>query len=196
LNRDAMSDRRTKARQRLLDSAMVLLAQNPGASYIEIAKAAGVGRATLHRHFPSREDLLKTLTLDAIEATDAASARIEAEAQNSLHTLRLTFEAMIELGDRYYFLTRLPEPEDQTVRAHIERQNKELQRLILWAQQDGVIDPDVPFLWAATVVNYLIYAAWEMRSGSTEITKDQLVDLSMRTLGQGLGKRQSGPAAQ
>ncbi len=33
-------------------------------------------------------------------------------ASNATHALYLSFEALIPLGDRYYFLTRLPETDD------------------------------------------------------------------------------------
>ncbi len=182
-----MTQKETKARRALLDSATILLANNPGATFIEVADAAGIGRATLYRHFKTREDLIRTLTLEAIDATDQATAHIATEATNALEALRMTFEAMILVGDRFYFLTRLPEPGDSEILTHIKRQEDELHQLILWAQQDGVIDPNIPAVWATSVVNALIYAAWEMRNADS-LDKDALIDLSMRTLASGLGK--------
>ena len=183
-----MTVKQTKARKALLDSATLLLANNPGATFIEIAEAAGIGRATLYRHFPTREDLIRALSLAAIEATDEATSHIMDEAGNARDALRLTFEAMIDVGDRFYFLTRLPELEDEEIKSHLKRQESELFELILWAQHEKVIDPAVPASWTNAVVDGLIYAAWEMRAKG-ELDKERLVDLSMRTLEQGLGRK-------
>lgn len=181
-----MTQKETKARRALLDSAMVLLADNPGASFMEIAEVAGIGRATLYRHFPTREDLIRTLTLEAIKATDEAAERIMGDIHNSRDGLRLVLGAMIDVGDRFYFLTRLPEVEDEEIKTHMQRQDKELQGLIQWAQSEGVIDSEVPRAWAASVVNGLIYAAWDMREKQGGLGKEDVVQLTMRTLERGL----------
>lgn len=182
-----MTQKQTKARRALLDSAMVLLADNPGASFMEIAEVAGIGRATLYRHFPTREDLIRALTMEAIEATDEAAAKIMTHVTNSRDALRALLKAMIEVGDRCYFLTRLPEAVDEEINSHIRRQERELQELIRWAQSEGVIDNNVPTVWASSVLNSLIYAAWEMRNNDSGLDKDQLTELGMRTLERGLG---------
>lgn len=39
-----------------------------GASLEEIARRAGVGSATLHRHFPSRAELLEAVLCDRVQA--------------------------------------------------------------------------------------------------------------------------------
>ncbi|MEM7588506.1 MAG: TetR family transcriptional regulator, partial [Acidobacteriota bacterium] len=46
---------RRSAREAVLDAAALLFTENPGASMAALAEAAGVGRATLYRYFPTRE---------------------------------------------------------------------------------------------------------------------------------------------
>jgi TetR/AcrR family transcriptional regulator, mexCD-oprJ operon repressor len=58
----------------LLDGAASLLAANPGASMQDLARALGVGRATLHRHFSTRDELIGEI---AREATVEAVARVD-----------------------------------------------------------------------------------------------------------------------
>ncbi|WP_278698283.1 TetR/AcrR family transcriptional regulator [Actinomyces oris] len=54
-------------KRQLLDSAAQLLAeQGPQVSLRTIAKQAGVGVATLYRHFPTRESLEEALVLDTM----------------------------------------------------------------------------------------------------------------------------------
>ena len=45
---------RPPVKEAVIDAAIDTLARNPGASLSEIAARAGVGRASLHRHFSSR----------------------------------------------------------------------------------------------------------------------------------------------
>lgn len=56
-------------RQRILTTAQEAFAvHGAGASLEEIARRAGVGSATLHRHFPSRRSLLEAVFHDRVEA--------------------------------------------------------------------------------------------------------------------------------
>jgi AcrR family transcriptional regulator len=52
-------------RAKILDAARRLLADNADASVRAIADAAGLGRGTVHRHFPTREDLLDAVRQQA-----------------------------------------------------------------------------------------------------------------------------------
>ncbi len=180
-----MARTKTSARQALIDSAIKLLAENPGASFIEIAEAAGVGRASLYRHFPTREDLIRELSLQAIHAMDEASAHIKSDADSAVDALRLLIAAMIPLGDRFYFLTRLPVLEDEEINRQIRRQDTEMLLLIQAVQQEGGMDPKLPATWAVRIFNSLIYTAWQAIE-EDGISVDEASALVLRTLMHGL----------
>jgi AcrR family transcriptional regulator len=56
-------------RDRLVAAASAVIAETgPEASLEEIARRAKVGSATLHRHFPSRAELLETVLRDRVQA--------------------------------------------------------------------------------------------------------------------------------
>jgi AcrR family transcriptional regulator len=58
-------------RNRILDVALEVLGQNPDAGMGEVASAAGVVRRTVYGHFPTRTDLVRSLTQRAVnEITD------------------------------------------------------------------------------------------------------------------------------
>ncbi|MEV4256927.1 helix-turn-helix domain-containing protein, partial [Spirillospora sp. NPDC049652] len=50
-----------RSTEEILGAATRHLNAEPTASMAQLAEAAGVSRATLHRHFASREDLLRAL---------------------------------------------------------------------------------------------------------------------------------------
>ena len=45
----------------LLDAAVEVLVADPSASLAEVAEAAGIGRTTLHKHYPTRDHLLRAV---------------------------------------------------------------------------------------------------------------------------------------
>jgi len=54
----------------------VIAEAGAGASLEEIARRAGVGSATLHRHFPSRAELLKAVLRDRVQALCAQAENL------------------------------------------------------------------------------------------------------------------------
>ncbi|UQS26002.1 TetR/AcrR family transcriptional regulator [Amycolatopsis thermalba] len=74
-----------ETRDRILDVALEVLGDNPDAGMGDIASAAGVVRRTVYGHFPSRLDLIRTLTERAVSEmtavlTEVDGANTEADA--------------------------------------------------------------------------------------------------------------------
>jgi AcrR family transcriptional regulator len=65
-------------RNRILDVALEVLGQNPDAGMGDIASAAGVVRRTVYGHFPSRTDLIRSLTQQAVNEVAAVLAEANA----------------------------------------------------------------------------------------------------------------------
>ncbi|MBE9398941.1 TetR/AcrR family transcriptional regulator [Pontibacterium sp. N1Y112] len=180
-----MARTKTSARQTLLDSATVLLAENPGASFIEIAEAAGVGRASLYRHFPTRDDLVRELCLEALKTMDEAVSHIYWTAKSSAEALEMTINAMVPLGDRLYFLTRIGEVTDKQVTKEMTRQNKDMLQLIEGAQKEGVLDATVTPRWINGVFTGLICTAWDAMA-QDQVSANEAASLVSRSLLKGL----------
>jgi len=70
-----------ETRDRILDVALEVLGENPDAGMGDIAAAAGVVRRTVYGHFPSRLDLLLTLTERAV--TEMTAVLTEANASGA-----------------------------------------------------------------------------------------------------------------
>ncbi len=87
-------------RQRILTAAQELIERDgPSVPLDDIARAAGVGPGTLHRHFPSKEALLAEVLVDRV--TDLAD-RLAALAHEDHPGEALTraVSLMLDEGDR------------------------------------------------------------------------------------------------
>ena len=153
-----------------------------------IADAAGVSRATLHRHFPGRQRLIDAIGLEAIRETDAAVGAIDYAKTSITGYLLAVFEAVVPLGDRYHFLAvTAPGAASEEVRTAYARQIRGVEEMVRWMARDGVLAPDAPVDWAVLVIDSLIYTAWTaVREGS--VAPRHAAALACRTFLSGLSK--------
>lgn len=178
---------RPTTKDAIVDAAFDVLSRNRSASLSEVANRAGVGRATLHRHFPHRNDLIRALALIAIDEMDNAAEAACETANSCADALRRSLNALIPLGDRYGFLALEPIDDDSEIAEAYERQRCEVRDLIKEAKDEGLFDQSVPTDWITQAFDHLLYAAWEsVKSGET--THTQAADLAWRTLTIGLNR--------
>lgn len=177
---------RPTSRDAILEAAFQTFSKRPGASLAEIADHAGVGRATLHRHFGSREALMAAL---AQTARDELNDAVDAAVENTVsHTdgLRRALAAIIPLAERQWFLAQEPVLQNPAIEAAYVADQAALCTAIEEAKAEGTFDPNVPTRWIAETYDSLIFAAWEMVRDDA-LTADQAADLAWRTLTRGLG---------
>ncbi|MEM1245842.1 MAG: TetR/AcrR family transcriptional regulator [Acidobacteriota bacterium] len=182
-----MRTQRLSSRQSILDAASAIWAQNPGASTREIALFAGVGRATLHRHFPHRADLLKALADDAMAEIDAA---IEASLQAgpaARDQLEAYLKIIVPRADRSRFLWSEPDVmNDPQIREGYARQLRLAKDLVARLKVEGSIAADVPDSWVVSTIDTLTYAAWSsVQEG--HLAPRSASKLVLRTILRGLG---------
>lgn len=182
-----MSDTtRPTARDALVEAAFAVFSRDPSASLSAIAERAGVGRATLHRYFASREALIHALARIAIEEMEAATEAACADVPTHGEALRRTLEALIPLGDRHGFLALEPVEDDAQIAAAFAAQQRETRAAVEGAIGEGMFDDRVPAAWIVQAYDHLLYAAWEsVRAG--EATPTQAAALAWRTLTTGCG---------
>lgn len=142
---EAGRTRRVDARrnlQAIVTAAAKMLAEDPRVSMQEIAVAAGLHRATVHRHFPSRDDLVRAVLERAHDEADRALEQILAEPSGSARDqLARSVDAMLEIGDRwrtYRFAGVTPE-----VQRRREAIGSPLRELVAAAQAEGSIRTDL-----------------------------------------------------
>jgi AcrR family transcriptional regulator len=159
-SRPARADAR-RNEQRILDAAVEALATDPSESLEEIARRAGVSRATLYAHFSSREALMDALTArSAAEVTAAVSAARPHEGSATDAMDRVLTAAWATMG-RYRGLVIVNQqrlaPSDLATRT--APATALVCELIVRGQQSGEFDPDLPPQWLLTVVVDLMHTA-------------------------------------
>ncbi len=90
----------------IIDSAATILAQRgEAASMEEIASAAGIGRATLYRYFPNREELLSAMAMAGVQELATRIEEANLEAIPFEEAIARLARAIIATGSKYTALS-------------------------------------------------------------------------------------------
>lgn len=173
--------------RRILDAAARVLSERPSAGMAGIAVEAGVGRATLYRHFATREELITALENELLDAAAAIiaehSARTDVGAADALGQI---VEDLVEVRARYRLLFEWPEREEAHRRNAARRFDKPLLEIVMRGQREGDLDPDVPARWIVIAFAGLTRRALKGYTDG-EIGLDDAKQLARRGLLRGFG---------
>lgn len=153
----------------------------------EVAREAGVGRATLHRHFRTKDDLVNTIGLRCIEEMNTAVRATDIDEKTAIERLRSMLDAAIPIGDKYAFL-RYVALTDDGVRNAYHQQLSWASALVQSLKNEGVIAPTVPNRWVVAQLDQQIWIAWTAVSEWGFDPKDAAA-LAFHTLMHGLSEK-------
>lgn len=149
-----------RTRSAILEAAARLFAHDRSASLAAIAREAGVGRATLHRHFATRDALVLALALLAIDRVSAAiTAARPADDAPAVAMLRVA-AAVIPVADELRFVEAgavIWSLEDTLDRWY--SMTAVVEDLVRRGQADGSIRPDYSVAWVADLILGVIWTA-------------------------------------
>ena len=162
----------------ILDAALEALASDPDSSMSEIARRAGVVRATIYVHFPTRTALLDAVMEYAVDKVVEAMKSAEPERGEPVEALQRVLRATWrQLADFHGLLAlntaRLSA--EELHRRHVPMLDQ-LEPLIERGQEAGVFRRDLPVLWQLAVIRAIVHAA------SREVQGGRLADAEAEDL--------------
>jgi AcrR family transcriptional regulator len=153
----AESGVRGRTRRAILEAAATTLTRDRAATLADIAAAADVGRSTLQRYFPDREELLGAVVADSLRAVGQATADAALDHGPPLEAMRRLVTAMVGVGDRVLFLYGDPRVLERAGETS-DGGSPEVIGLIARGQTAGVFDPGAGAAWIEQVLWALVYA--------------------------------------
>ena len=129
---------------RIVEVAARVLGEQPHAVMADVAAAADVSRATVYRHFPTREALIAAIQLQAVEASEHALRACRLEEGSATDALHRLCDAWLEVAERYAFAQLSAQAMDDETREHRRRiLGDPLRALIERGKAAGEFSPDL-----------------------------------------------------
>ena len=141
-----------------MDAATRVLAANPGATIGEIATGVAISRASLHRLFATRAELVQAIALRASERVGAALEAAQLDDGPAIQAIARLTENVIPMVHQFAFLAA----EGQAQHAQrFEQVHQEVdgRLLVLFrrGQAEGALRPELPALWLVRAFGGLLY---------------------------------------
>ena len=146
-------------RRTLLTAAAEELAHNPEASMADVARAAGLTRATLYRHFRNRQSLLEAIQTEALVRAAEALVACRLEEGTALEAFRRAIDELGSHSMRFRIvLMQAPDLNPGFLRQRA-RVLAPLVEVVKRGQVEGHIRSDLPPRWIVTAMASLLVAA-------------------------------------
>ncbi|MEY9864193.1 AcrR family transcriptional regulator [Catenulispora sp. GAS73] len=177
-------------REALLFQAIELMAERgPAVPLDEIARAAGVGNATLYRHFPDRAALLRAIAAQVIGLSAQAAEQALDEEEDSFEALARYMREAIRMRVSWVMpaIASVIDPNDKHLNQLRQRSTDAIIALIANAQRDGALRPDLTF---GDVGLLLVRLSRPLPPGQAQETQDAVAQRHLSIVLAGL---RSGP---
>ncbi|HEY9292329.1 MAG TPA: helix-turn-helix domain-containing protein [Microlunatus sp.] len=170
-------------REASLRAAADLLSRRASATMDDIAKAAGISRATLHRQFAGRDGLIDALEELGIREVEAALDAAELDRGKAADALRrLADRIEPSAGLLAFLMSQAQLFEGANTNPGWDRIDQRITELFRRGQQDGDFRIDQQPAWLAEAIYGLVSAAvWSIQAGLAGKTQFQnmIIDLML-----------------
>jgi AcrR family transcriptional regulator len=152
-------------------------------SFDEIARAAGVGRATIYRHFPTREELLTGILDQAVCELERIAAELPPGPEAFLSLFQIALRRQTDNLPLVDLLPRNtpPSPAVRALRTRIQRLFREPLRA---AQEAGAVRADLTAEDVRTLLGMLTAV---VRPGTPKAEQRRAWQLTLAAMGVGAG---------
>ena len=180
---------RARTRGAILRAAATVLAQDRGAPLSAVAEAADVGRSTLHRYFPDREELLAATYREALSEITRVMDEARVGEGPAAEAMRRVVAAHVEAGDWMLFAFGDPANEafDEDA-GEVDSEPEVLTGLVRRGQEEGAFDPDADPAWVVQVLWALLFTGVE-RAKQGRMSRHAVAPAVVSVLEHGIAAR-------
>ncbi|MGX9221958.1 TetR/AcrR family transcriptional regulator (plasmid) [Massilia varians] len=183
---------------KLAGALAIAIAQQPRATLQQLAKQAGISKATLYRISPTREGLVDMLMERATRHLQEALDKADLGTPPFAEALSRLTTNVIRGGAYYLFWNsaqwmRMLEEQDAGEQALPSFYGTALEEFVLKGQKAGVFRVDMPAKWLVKAYDYLLYAAVESAQRG-EIATVGMAAMVDKTFLYGAGEPSAMPA--
>jgi len=149
-----------RSEKAIIEAGIDTLLINSSAGMSEIAEAAGIGRATLYRHFESREALIQALVMKCYEEIETALAsHRDLKGKEALDKI---IDILMPIANRFKFLVNLWTivEDNKEVKRVEEQMYEELFIVFDQAKKAKEVDPGLPNEWLVAFFDSILTAGW------------------------------------
>lgn len=146
-------------RAALLDAAADVLAVAPHSSLAEVATRAGLGRATLYRHFENREALRAAIRAEALSRAATALADADLLECDTREGIRRAAAVLVPLGVRFRILLSEGADTDEDFLAARNEAMAPLWGVLARGVETGDLPPSANTAWLGLVLAGTLMAA-------------------------------------
>ena len=164
--RPTTSSVRRRTRQAIVEAAITTWVRNRDATLDDIARSAETHRATVHRLFSSRAELLDAVIAQCV--ADMAAAETAAVIRGRPpEALRRVVAGYLAIGERIRFIFEDPAVARHPTVIELTATEGPVFALIRQGQADGSIDGRLSAAWVERSIWALVYAASEAIADGT-----------------------------
>lgn len=179
--------KRPDSRTAAMQAGLELYTLHPNASMDEVAAHAGIGRATLFRHFPNRTALLRAAGTHVIAQVDAAIGASVSADDPPLIRLRALIAVLVSGGLPLHAVFGMSDlAEDPELKSALKTLDRTIEPVVLDCITAGLLRADMPEAWFEVAFEGLLYAAWTAIHKGT-LAPAHAPDMLLHTLLHGFG---------